>query len=66
MKKYRLSINWVWCEEFDYEIPDDTPLPDNWKDMSPTDQMVWFEQFECKFNERWPVAPLEVVGIEEV
>ena len=64
MKKYRLSMNWVWREEFDYELPDDVEFPKDWDDMNATEKMLWIEQFECKFNERWPVAPLEVVAVE--
>ena len=62
--KYRLSVNWVWREEFDYEVPEDTKFPDDWDSMSPTNKMIWIEPFECEFNERYPIAVLEIVGVD--
>ena len=60
--KIVLHTNWVWREEFTYDVD---VLPDNWQDMSIQEKAQFLDNHEMTHEDgsRFPLAMLEIVDV---
>lgn len=55
MTTVRWKTYWIWRETFDYTF--DSPLPDDWDDMTNFDKAQFLEQFDCESIDKEPICP---------
>ena len=60
----KVVVDWVWREEHEYSVTED--LPADWEGMDNDAKLQWLEQFDSTMMDSYPIAPIEVLEVEEI